>query len=382
MSDPIPHVFLDTNTVLHYKRPDQIDWQSLLGAEVVVLVVTPALIDELEAQKVQPNRYRKLKERANAFIKWIAQYIECEEPVEIRPGVKLLFIRESPLIDFAAHRLSHAVPDDQLIASALQLKQDTGAHVLFMSNDTGLRMKLSPRGFKGIVPPEDARLPQELDDAEREITELRRELARHQSRRPKLSLTFQDGGDFGTIATIDLKLPKVITPDQVLQGHVLHAHPSEVYAEYARKLTRWKDEVELLSPCKLQIENAGTSEASDIAIDFTLPEFVKALSQEDFPKEPKRPRSLFDPMVLPDISTIQHYMRPRPAGKPYTDDGSLSFRIPQLVHNRTVKLHRFWWKFSESSSIRSFSAIYVITFVEAIEPICGTLNFVLEKGDH
>jgi hypothetical protein len=384
MSASVPHVFLDTNTLLHYRRPDQIDWCAFLGADAVMLVVTPALIDELEAQKAYANRSRKLKDRANASIKWIAQYIECEEPVELRPGVKLLFVRESPMIDFAAHRLSRMVADDQLIASALQFRQETGAHIVFVSNDTGLRLKLQPRGLKGTAPPEDARLPEEMDDAEKEMAELRRELARHQSRRPKLFLTFQDGREFGRIRTIRTKLPKVVKASElVLPAHTLAAHSSESVADYARKLTIWKDEIELLSPCELQIGNSGTAEATDIAIDFTFTKFVKALSQDDFPKQPKRPRSPFDFDVdFSNIPNLRSIMEPRPAGKPYiSKEGSLSFRIPQLVHNRTLKLHCFWWKFSASLSIQNFSAEYSITCVEAIDPISGTLNFVLENDE-
>jgi hypothetical protein len=384
MSATAPHVFLDTNTLLHYKRPDQIDWPAFLGADAVMLVVTPALIDELEAQKASTNRSRKLKERANASIRWIAQYIECEEPIELRPGVKLLFVRESPIIDFAAHRLSHTVADDQLIASALQFKRETGAQIVFVSNDTGLRMKLPPRGLKGTVPPEDARLPEEMDELEKEMAELRRELARHQSRRPKLLLTFQDGRDFGGIRTIRTKLPKVLKPSELaLPAHTLAANSPQAIIDYARKLTIWKGEIELLSACELQIENLGTAEARDIVIDFTLPKFVKALSEDDFPKEPKRLGLMFDLAVdLSNIPNIRSIIQPRPAGKPYIDnEGSLSFRIPQLVHNRTLKLHRFWLKFSAPSSIQNFSTNYSITCVEAIDPILGTLNFVLEKDE-
>jgi hypothetical protein len=285
MSASVPHVFLDTNTLLHYRRPDQIDWCAFLGADAVMLVVTPALIDELEAQKAYANRSRKLKDRANASIKWIAQYIECEEPVELRPGVKLLFVRESPMIDFAAHRLSQMVADDQLIASALQFRQETGAHIVFVSNDTGLRLKLQPRGLKGTAPPEDARLPEEMDDAEKEMAELRRELARHQSRRPKLFLTFQDGREFGRIRTIRTKLPKVVKASElVLPAHTLAAHSSESVADYARKLTIWKDEIELLSPCEITDREFGNGRGNGYRHRLYLYQIRKGAKPGRFPE--------------------------------------------------------------------------------------------------
>ena len=40
----VAHVYLDTNTALHFSRADQIDWQDLTGARQVVLVVAPVLL--------------------------------------------------------------------------------------------------------------------------------------------------------------------------------------------------------------------------------------------------------------------------------------------------------------------------------------------------
>lgn len=172
MTETVPHIILDTNTLLHFKRPDLLDWKVLLNAPEVNLVVTPALIDELEAQKTYQNRSRKLKERAHAAIMWISKFIDQTEPQEISPGVKLVFLRDSPTIHFADYRLSPTVPDDQLIASALQLQQEAGVSVLFVTNDTGLRLKLPTRGLTAVAPRAADRLPDELDDVEKEAVEL------------------------------------------------------------------------------------------------------------------------------------------------------------------------------------------------------------------
>jgi hypothetical protein len=58
---------LDTNTLLHYRRPDELDWRAFIGSEEIVLVITPALIHELEQQKLV-NRSARLKRRANEII--------------------------------------------------------------------------------------------------------------------------------------------------------------------------------------------------------------------------------------------------------------------------------------------------------------------------
>ena len=163
MVDVIPHIFVDTNTLLHFKRPDLLDWKTFVPSTDVVLVVCPALIDELEAIKSDPKRPGKLRERAHNAVMWISKMMELTEPVQIAQGVRLTFITKSPTIDFATHRLSYTVPDDQLIASAIQYRDQTGASVSFFSNDTGLRLKLRSRGLTGFTLPQSERLPDELD---------------------------------------------------------------------------------------------------------------------------------------------------------------------------------------------------------------------------
>ena len=40
-ADPPAYVMLDTNSLMHFQRPDQIDWVSILKSKEVKLVVTP-----------------------------------------------------------------------------------------------------------------------------------------------------------------------------------------------------------------------------------------------------------------------------------------------------------------------------------------------------
>src|SRR4051794_5320304 len=122
MSTPAQHILLDTNTLLHFKRPDLLDWKLIVPGQQVALLVCPALIDELEAIKIDPKRPGKLRERARRAIMWLSEMMERPDPIQLAPDVRLIFITESPTIDFTAHRLSYTVPDDQLIASAIQFR--------------------------------------------------------------------------------------------------------------------------------------------------------------------------------------------------------------------------------------------------------------------
>lgn len=199
--DQTAYVMLDANALLHYQRPDQIDWQALMSCPSVNLLVTPVLLHELEEQKVK-NRSRKLRERADAIVSWVASFIESDAPLEIREGVHFVFIRHSPQIDYAAHRLSRAVYDDELIANAIEFKREYACDVTFFTADTGLRLKLPAHGMSAVIPPAKFKLADEPDEAEKENIRLKSELSRLANRLPRLDLSFF-GGAAEMVATYD-----------------------------------------------------------------------------------------------------------------------------------------------------------------------------------
>jgi hypothetical protein len=82
------YLFLDTNALLHFKRPDQIDWPSLAKSSPVTLIFPPVVIRELEEQKVQ-NHTKRIRERAQAILGWLAQFLDAKLPPLIRPNVYL-----------------------------------------------------------------------------------------------------------------------------------------------------------------------------------------------------------------------------------------------------------------------------------------------------
>jgi hypothetical protein len=227
------YIFLDTNTLLHFKRPDQIDWPALLKSSAIYLVVTPTLIRELEYQKVH-NRSKKLRERAKNLVGWIAKFIESNEDTQIRAGVRLHFLRQSPLIDFALHHLSHALPDDELIASAIEFRNTHSVRILITSADLGLRLKLPAHQIEGVTPPDTDKLPEELDEWEKENAELRQRLARYENRLPKLLLTFDSGKNVNPLTTIRSELLDETYAAYRPSGHPFFGPSPEHYAQCSR----------------------------------------------------------------------------------------------------------------------------------------------------
>lgn len=367
MSADLPlYIMLDTNSLMHFQRPDQIDWLSILGRKGVVLIVTPVLLRELEEQKIK-NRSKRLRNRAQALVLWIADYIEREEAVEIRSGVSFAFVRHSPSLDFAAHRLSPTVSDDEFIAHAIEFKKEHGGEVAFFTADTGMRLKLPAHGLKALQPPASLRLPDEPDATERENAKLKVELWRHTNRLPKLALRLFEGGPKQALKSIRLAVDK-IEPEPPAQWGMTSEHQ---YDEYLKDLGKWKTAARSSTAFRIRLENAGSAIATNINVVLTFPDFVLA---KRLWSQPEVPNNLA-------LGRFHREMRLPSEDEPtYSDDGTTaSFDIANLVHNRTFDSELIWLRFQADNLIKNFSADYEITCVEIVEPIRGSLHFTVEE---
>lgn len=364
MFDDTAYVMLDTNTLLHFKRPDEIDWIALLGSRGVNLIVTPALVRELEEQKVK-NRSKRLRTRAEALVRWIADYIESDALVEIRDGVRLIFVRHSPMLDFAAYRLSPAVSDDEFIAHAIEAKREYDRDVIFFTADTGLRLKLPAHDFKVVRPPDDLKLRVELDSTERENANLRAELSRHKDRLPRLALTFPDGTFNFSLPSMRLDIDKTEPePPPDPWGMV---RPG-AYNEYLRDFNEWKAAARSSTGFRVCLENEGSAVATNISVVLTFPDFVLA-------------KELLEPPKVPEFLSPPNLSNFPLGGEPLYSErhNTASFDLTDLVHNRADELGPVWLRFSEDKLIRNFSAEYEITCVEIVKPIRGRLHFTVEQ---
>ena len=101
--------FLDTNVFLQFQPLDQIDWSSLLGCDHVVLVVTAAVIRQLNKHK-DASISPRLRDRAASALKKLYAYSESSEPVIIHSSVELRFNTQEPLLDFVSEGLSRELP--------------------------------------------------------------------------------------------------------------------------------------------------------------------------------------------------------------------------------------------------------------------------------
>lgn len=365
-ADEPVYVMLDANVLLHYQRPDQIDWLAMRKCRSVRLIITPILLKELEKQKVT-NPSRKLRERARSLVTWLGVFIESETPLEVRKGVAFSLVRHSPQIDYAQHRLSQVIADDELIAAAIEYQSEHGCSVWLCTADMGLRLKLPAHGLRPIILPDELMLPNEPDEVERENLKLKAELARQQQRLPLLQFSFLDGSDVTALPNV--RADEGIAPEPLSQlSQFSQFNPSAyIYPKYLSDFSRWKREVRFSTAFRVCLKNAGTGAATNVRIQIDFPDFVYAARPPSMPELSTHFLSDVDPQFASEEAPT------------YSDNKRrVIFGLDSLVHNRTLESDPVYLRFRRKEAIQNFAADFLITCVELIKPIQGKLRFTVD----
>lgn len=163
-------VVIDTNTLLEFASPEQIDWCALLGATTLTIVVTPVVLRELQNAK-DGNRSSSKRKTAAARIAQLESLLsdgdsELGGAPSLRPGVALTYQSKALSPDiFAQYSLDPSLSDDRLVAYALR-ERDCGADIALVSDDAGLRLTARSLGVRACSIPDRFRNPK--GKAERE----------------------------------------------------------------------------------------------------------------------------------------------------------------------------------------------------------------------
>ena len=339
--------FLDANLALHYRRPDEIDWQNILGiksGDNILLLIAPVLVRELEKQKVH-NEVRGLRSRAANFLMWLESSWTTDNLTRVRDGVYLKFVLQDPTLSFDEHRLSASIADDWLIATAIEYRNSANTSVSVTTSDLGLKLKLRSYGFDPFSLPDDCLLPPAKDLEQAELEKLRREVAEFKSRVPKLSVSFLNGTDRVTIPPLkpledkepfidrcmreiqtkypklqgskDLpKLPKSLENSKnaeaisgileivgSYQGGRADTYNSQLvsfFSEYENYLAEyWRvfRAHQRSHEFRLLLHNDGQAVATDIDISLSFPADIEMLLPSELPRFPKQPKA-------PTVSSI------------------------------------------------------------------------------
>jgi hypothetical protein len=317
------HVFPDTNVLLHFERPDQIDWSQVTADASVVLVLAPVVLRELDRHKNE-GRVRRLQDRARDLSTWL-RGLRKSKGYDLVNGSRLeIAIQESQ--DFYGHGLSSDVPDDRLIACALDYSAQ-GRRVAIGTDDTLLLHKLDAYGIEAVELPVALRRKAEPDPVETENRQLKQKLAAIESRAPALHLRWQGGGTEASFTVRPLDMSDIASPEaeRNLHPHLLKRSerppglagvgaiylgslPDDSVDRHNDRLTRyWQEYAGYFSKARsvrdwhrrhvkasFRLSNEGTASAKSVLVRMSFPIELRPILESDaegpdMPEAPKPP---------------------------------------------------------------------------------------------
>lgn len=400
-------VMLDTSVLLHYKLPSDIDWLKAVNADEVEIVLTRTVISELNAHKDRRTSRWESK-RADAVIKYLQKIWGDGMEAEIRKSTRLRLEPRSPLISFADHGLNKDVPDDWIIATAIELHNEFGSGFLFITNDIGQEAALRSLGVQTIWWGDNSyRLADQLDPTEQENARLKIQIQEYENRIPKLSVEFDDGQEHRVFAL------SAITPEQmkveldsVWKAHnpTLHRYDLsvdidrydwacrehyEAYQSYLKALSVFRERVVALD---LILANSGTCMADDIDTYLTFPQGLDLRDRYELPHKPAPPdpkdylRSDHDPfdrepgLVIIGVPPTQRSKAEAERAVINPSEGSASYHIAKAKHHQPVKLGTLYVVFEEPERAGSFSIQYRLLSSNVPQPVEGVIHVEVRTG--
>jgi hypothetical protein len=402
------YLFLDTNVLLHFRRPDEIDWRVLTDGEEAEIVLVLPVLREIDRHKAT-HPVKRVKQRAAAIFKWFGTMIGSKEPIRLREGVSLSFRRQDPLIDFQTHKLRTGIVDDEVVASVLEFQDEhDGAQVLIVTDDLAMRILAPGHGIEAKPPPEECRLPDEPDPADVEARELKVQLAEYRNRQPELTLLFTDGN-----ARQRKALPEVqLISDERVQAAIFHEEMvakterplfiSDEHDEagfgYTRdqaldyvmyRVTAKREHMLKLQKARahrsrtvtltLVLRNAGRAPATDIDIALELTDPNASVSESEG----------LDP-VDPSEEAEQHgrVSAEREEGGPCVEHSETEltptalapvtrYHWNSLKQGNSVRLAPLHVTFRTRKAAGSFGIRYTISYAEGPEPVAGRLDVIV-----
>lgn len=129
---------VDTNVLLHYQTPWEVDWQTVVGAREVRLVLPLRVIEELDEKKYTGRDF--LADRARRLLSQLWEVLADSggAPVPLRDKVTI----EVPVEEGRRVRLSDA--DEEILDECEQLR-NVGHVPILVTGDTGMSLRAKAR---------------------------------------------------------------------------------------------------------------------------------------------------------------------------------------------------------------------------------------------
>lgn len=193
IDDGALYVVIDTNCLIEFPLPRNIPWKKVLGGKKpIVIVITAAMLGELNNAKDNGKLPQRKRERAGKAIRVIETTLMKDHSGDPRRhqlnrGAEWMYEPSSPPADlFEQYGLERTVRDDVLAATVLHLRQTRDT--CFVSDDNGARMRVRALKLRAESIPRNYRFKGVFtEDA------LREQLREVLDRMPKLVVRFADG---------------------------------------------------------------------------------------------------------------------------------------------------------------------------------------------
>lgn len=180
-------VFVDTNCFLQLRDLKDLPWADLLpGVSHIEIMVVPAVIDELDAKKIDgKERIRNRARAANKLILAASEQAPMRMMLKEGPVTVAFNVVDVDPTDWTRHpKLDPTRADDVLVAQALEAPCDSERCLL--SHDSGPLVKARRLGLKALSPPGGWLLPDTVDDDRKQLQQLKRENEQLKARYPKI----------------------------------------------------------------------------------------------------------------------------------------------------------------------------------------------------
>jgi len=350
-------LFIDTNVFLHYHQFDQINWAKLLDTEMVLIIIPPVTLRELNEHK-DSHRLSHIRERAQKTIKILENCLKPGMDIKINKNLAIRFEDREPNIDYDEYQLNRKIQDDNLIASMLMYRNENiETQIILVTRDSGLLLcaKAGRQSIQTLRMPDDHILSVHPDPAQVIIQELTKEIQEYKNSIPDVFLLFENGEKYNEfkipkplhktsmdfqnkLDEIKQKFPKINKP-RVNETELIDVENSgdlvsrlayslesgggisqDEYDRYNNELEKYYKKysnylVEDLNFVNLRrrtvtldilLTNNGTAPANDIDVIMHFPDGLRIIEEEDLPEPPSKPKPPVQPRNYIEMITYPY----------------------------------------------------------------------------
>lgn len=421
-------VLPDTNSLLHFKRPDQVDWKAVVGRADVEIVLTPVPVQEID-KHARLHDVARIRAKARDLKSWIRSLLKAEGGLRIDSREPTGFITGG---------LDPQVPDDRLIASALMLHAE-GHEVAIYTDDTLIHAKANGHPIQAVFPREEDRLKEEPDTVAKKVESLQRELDTLKNRKPRIALGWASGETLLVLSVgeahlgntrspakerkrlqpldnpgaetephplLGLKLAQLQnfgafnpTRQQVIEYNESLEEYHQEYAKYYRSMKQMAEVESRIVELRFVARNDGTAPASSFRANVTLPDGLVLLEDQDaigeWPKPPhapskpgvlglleegRRPWSEHYPLTALTTSHLAHQLLWDDSPYLDTEDNSLELRRAKLLQHNPFIFDAAFVVVKPDLVGRSGALEFRLTAEELLTPITIKLPFKVDRS--